>query len=162
MCVIGTALAFLNLFEPGEKFVLPQGSIAMETGGYKGSGRVLEKEELYELFETFLGIASDNVFNEYSMTEISSQFYTRGLGRVHRAPPWTRVLVIDPETGNEVGLGAMGMIRIFDLANVGSVLAVQTEDLAVKRADGFELLGRSPTALPRGCSRSADELLARR
>ena len=46
----------------------------------------------------------------------------------------------------------MGLIRVFDLANVFSVLAIQTEDLAVRRADGFELLGRAALAEPRGCS----------
>jgi hypothetical protein len=29
---------------------------------------------------------------------------------------------------------------------------VQTEDLAVRRGDGFELLGRAAAAEPRGCS----------
>ena len=33
-----------------------------------------------------------------------------------------------------------------------AVLAVQTEDLAVQRDGGFELLGRAPLAEPRGCS----------
>ena len=52
------------------------------------------------------------------------------------------------------------MVRLFDLANLGSVLAIQTQDLAVAREDGtFELLGRDPAALPRGCSRAADEML---
>jgi len=38
------------------------------------------------------------------------------------------------------------------------VLAVQTEDLGVRRDDGLELLGRVATATPRGCSlMSADE-----
>jgi hypothetical protein len=52
------------------------------------------------------------------------------------------------------------MLRLFDLANLGSVLAIQTQDLAVRRGMGFELLGRDPHAIPRGCSRSADELLS--
>jgi hypothetical protein len=67
--------------------------------------------------------------------------------------------VIDPETGNEVATGKAGVLRLFDLANVGSVLAIQTADLAVRRASGFELIGRDPAAIPRGCSRRADELL---
>jgi len=31
-------------------------------------------------------------------------------------------------------------------------MAIQTEDLAVRRGDGFELLGRAQVAEPRGCS----------
>ena len=44
------------------------------------------------------------------------------------------------------------LIRIFDLANVFSVAAIQTEDLGVRRGDGFELIGRAQLAEPRGCS----------
>ena len=48
--------------------------------------------------------------------------------------------------------GETGLLRIFDLANVCSVLAVQTEDLAIRSEDGFELVGRAQLAEPRGCS----------
>jgi hypothetical protein len=44
------------------------------------------------------------------------------------------------------------LIRVFDLANVFSVMAIQTEDLAVRHADGFELIGRAALAESRGCS----------
>ena len=160
--VLGTALAFLHLFERlGGPELLAPGSVAMETGGYKGTGRTLTKAQLYAQFAATLALAPDAVLNEYSMTELSSQWYTRGLGGPHRGPAWTRSLVIDPETGREVEDGGHGMLRLFDLANVGSVLAIQTQDLAIRRGADFELLGRNPAALPRGCSRSADELLSR-
>ncbi len=155
----GTALAFLHLFEQlgAHRFHLPAGSYALETGGYKGSGREIPKAELYAMFGECLGLAPDDVINEYGMTELSSQFYTRGLGQPHEGPPWLRAVVIDPETGGEVAVGETGVLRIFDLANLGSVLAVETQDLAVRRERGFEMLGRDPAALPRGCSRAADE-----
>ena len=157
--VFGTALAFLNFFEmmAERRLTLSAGSYALETGGYKGSGREIPKAELYAMFGEYLGLAPDDVINEYGMTELSSQFYTRGLGGVHEGPPWVRTVVIDPETGGEVAVGETGVLRIFDLANLGSVLAVETQDLAVRRERGFELLGRDPAALPRGCSRAADE-----
>lgn len=163
VALLGTALAFVHLFENREcrSFKLPAGSFALETGGYKGSGREIPKAELYGMFGEHLGLAPDAVLNEYGMTELSSQFYTRGLGRPHEEPPWLRALVIDPETGGEVALGETGVLRIFDLANLGSVLAIETQDLAVRRERGFELLGRDPAALPRGCSRAADERLHR-
>ncbi len=159
VALLGTALAFLHLFdnEDCRHFKLPPGSCAMETGGYKGSAREVPKRELYAMFTEHLGIQPDDVINEYGMTELSSQFYTRGLGGVHEGPPWVRAVVIDPETGGEAAVGETGVLRIFDLANLGSVLAVETQDLAVRRERGFELLGRDPAALPRGCSRAADE-----
>lgn len=160
VCLFGTALAFLNWFESiTHPFILPPGSLAVETGGFKGSGRELPKEELYALFASKLGLAADAVWNEYGMTELSSQAYSRGLGRLHRLPPWMRAMVVDPSGGNEVEVGEVGVLRFFDLANTGSVLAVQTRDLAVRQEGGFELIGRDPTALPRGCSLSADALL---
>ena len=164
--LLGTALAFLHLFEALEQrdgpLTLPPDSQAMETGGYKGTGRTLAKADLYARFYRWLGLPPDAVYNEYGMTELSTPFYTRGLGRPHAGPPWARALVIDPETGREVAEGETGVVRLCDLANVGSVLAIQTQDLAVRRAEGaFELLGRDPAALPRGCSRAADEMLSR-
>ena len=60
---------------------------------------------------------------------------------------------VSPETGYEVGEGETGLIRVFDLANVYSVMAVQTEDLGIHgRDDGFVLAGRALSAEPRGCS----------
>jgi hypothetical protein len=161
--LLGTALAFLHLFERlgNRSIALVGGSIAMETGGYKGTGRTLAKHDLYAMFAAKLGLHADSVVNEYSMTELSSQWYTRGLGNPHYGPQWARALIVDPRTGLEVGEGETGSVRLIDLANLGSVLAIQTQDLAVKHGQGFELLGRDPKAIPRGCSRSADELLGR-
>jgi hypothetical protein len=69
--------------------------------------------------------------------------------------------VTDPVTLQEVGEGETGILLVYDAANVGSVTGIRTQDLAIRRDDGFELLGRDPAALPRGCSRAADEWLGR-
>jgi len=162
VALLGTALAFLNFFEQSTaSFRLPEGSFAMETGGYKGSGRSLPKAELYALFAERFGLEEDAVWNEYGMTELSSQGYTHGLGRPHHTPPWLRTVIIDPASGAEVAIGETGVLRLFDLANLNSVLALETQDLAIRREPGFDLLGRDPAALPRGCSRAVDELLRR-
>lgn len=160
--LFGTALAFLDFFEwmGDRKLVLPAGSIAVETGGYKGTRREMPKSELYRLFQERLGLPPNLVWNEYGMTELTSQFYTSGLGRPHLSPPWARGLVVNPATGVEVKDGETGILRIFDAANLGSACAVQTRDLAIRRGRDFELLGRDPAALPRGCSLTADELLS--
>ena len=159
VALLGTALAFLHLSEHlGDVcFDRRRGTFVLETGGYKGSGREVPKAELYRRIGALFDLQPDDILNEYGMTELSSQFYTRGLGRPHEGPPWVRAVVIDPETGGEAAVGKTGVLRIYDLANLGSVLAVETQDLAVRRERGFELLGRDPAALPRGCSRAADE-----
>jgi len=163
VCLLGTALGFLHLCEQLDEapLALPSGSTAMETGGYKGSGRDIARAGLYGMMAEKLGIAPDNIFNEYGMTELSSQFYARGPRGRHHGPPWARAVVADPVTLEEVAEGETGILLIWDAANVGSVTGLRTQDLAVKRGDAFELLGRDPSALPRGCSRAADEWLSR-
>jgi hypothetical protein len=163
VCLLGTALGFLNLFErmnqSGLSLALPAGSSAMETGGYKGSGRHVSRADLYSLFGDKLGILPDDIYNEYGMTELSSQFYARGPQGLHYGLSWARAVVADPVTLEEVDNGETGILLIYDAANVGSVVGIRTRDLAVKRGEAFELLGRDPAALPRGCSRAADEWL---
>ena len=160
--LLGTAFSFVHWFdqlaESKECFNLPAGSRVLETGGYKGRSRALPKAELHALISGFLGIPEARIVCEYGMSELSSQAYDRVANEDSHSqrrllfPPWARVAIISPETGREVADGETGLLRIFDLANVRSVLAIQTEDLAVRRADGFELIGRAPQAEPRGCS----------
>jgi hypothetical protein len=168
--VLGTAFTFLELLnwmnENRLRISLPSGSRALETGGYKGRTRALPKAELYGLIADRLGIPSTHIVGEYGMCELSSQAYDLVVGaprsqisnfefEIHRRfhfPPWARVQIVSPETGSEVREGETGLIRICDLANVRSVLAVQTEDLGIRRGEGFELVGRATFAEPRGCS----------
>ncbi len=165
LLLLGTAFSFVHLLdflaEQNLRFRLPAGSRVMETGGYKGRSRVVPKAELHTLITQKLGIPQSHIICEYGMSELSSQAYDFQIGissppsrapRHFHFPPWVRVQIISPETNREVAEGETGLIRIFDLANVFSVLAIQTEDLGSRRDDGFELIGRAELAEPRGCS----------
>jgi hypothetical protein len=156
--VLGTAFAFMNLFDAGLAAKFPVGSRAMETGGYKGRSREVPKRELHRLIHERLGI--EHVINEYGMTELSTQFYDEKPGSdVKDVPHWARVLIIDPMTGKQAQTGERGLIRIFDLANLWTAMCIQTEDLGIAHADGrFELLGRAAGAEVRGCSLNAESL----
>jgi len=120
----------------------------------------MPKAELHALITDRLGVPRENILCEYGMSELSSQAYDSEIHppssirhpRIFHFPPWVRVQIISPESGREVDEGETGLIRIFDLANVFSVAAIQTEDLGVRRGDGFELVGRAQLAEPRGCS----------
>jgi hypothetical protein len=159
--ILGTAFSFVHLLdylvERDLRVELPAGSRVMETGGYKNRSRTLPKSELHALITEWLGIPAENIISEFGMSELSSQAYDasrlapRASRRFH-FPPWSRVQIISPETGREVAGGETGLIGIFDLANVFSIAAIQTEDLGVRRGDGFELIGRAQLAEPRGCS----------
>ncbi len=152
--VLGTAFSFVHLLdflaEKNLRLTLPPGSRVLETGGYKNRSRSLPKAELHALITERLGVPRENIICEYGMSELSSQAYSTS-GDFH-FPPWARAQIVSPETGHEVADGETGLIRVLDLANVFSVAAIQTEDLAIRRGDGFELLGRAQLAEPRGCS----------
>jgi Acyl-protein synthetase, LuxE len=155
--LLGTAFSFVHLldFLVGNKlsFRLPPESRVMETGGYKNRSRTMPKEELHALITERLGIPAENIICEYGMSELCSQAYDSIIHpRIFRFPPWARVQIVSPETGREVADGETGLVRVFDLANVFSVMALQTEDLGVRRGDGFELIGRAQFVEPRGCS----------
>ena len=160
--LLGTAFSFVHLLDHLAKqkrhLQLSPGSRVLETGGYKGRSRSLPQTELHALLTSFLNIPAAQIVCEYGMSELSSQAYDRSAGnrtnpqRRFQFPPWTRVKIISPETGRGVAEGETGLLRIYDLANVRSVMALQTEDLAVRRGDGFELVGRAALAEPRGCS----------
>ncbi len=173
--LLGTAFSFVHLLdylvEQDLKFPVSAQARVLETGGYKNRSRAMPKAELHALITERLGVPPENILCEYGMSELSSQAYAvmnderqvaAGTSAAQEAPrvthhfkfpPWARVQLISPETGREVSEGETGLIRIFDLANVFSVAAVQTEDLGIRRGDGFELIGRAPRAEPRGCSR---------
>jgi Acyl-protein synthetase, LuxE len=154
--ILGTAFSFVHLLnylaEKDLRFQLPYGSRIMETGGYKNRSRSLPKARLHFLLSELLGVSRENIICEYGMSELSSQAYDTGPERQFRFPPWARVQIISPETGREVADGETGLIRLFDLANIFSVAAIQTEDLGVRRGRGFELIGRAALAEARGCS----------
>jgi hypothetical protein len=173
--LLGTAFSFVHLLDHMAQrnlaLRLPAGSRVMETGGYKGRSRALSKPELHSFIASEFGIPRSCIVCEYGMSELSSQAYDRVCwspsqpgrkplfadvshqeARCFRFPSWVRVQIVSPESGQPVTEAQTGLIRVFDLANVYSVMAVQTDDLAVRRGDGFELIGRAELAEARGCS----------
>ena len=169
----GTAFAFVHWLDwlKGRSvgFDLPRGSLIMETGGFKGRSRVLDRPEFYASLSEAHGVPSEAIVNEYGMTELLSQFYDgpraalSGMAleaRRHVPPPWVRTRVLDPNTLSALPTGRPGLLCHYDLANAGSVMAVLTEDLGIAVDDGFRVLGRVQGAEPRGCSLAMDDLLS--
>ncbi|MGE0787297.1 MAG: acyl-protein synthetase [Sandaracinaceae bacterium] len=168
VALLGTSFAFIHAEDAlGERrYALPSGSRIMQTGGTKGRSREVSADALTSALAVRYGVPEPFVVAEYSMTELSSQMYERTLrdayeGRApirrYWVPGWVRATATDPET-----LGAargIGVLRIDDAANLDSVSAVQTADLARVDDDGLELLGRAPGAVPRGCSLAIEEAL---
>lgn len=172
LLLLGTAFAWVHWLEwaeaRGQRFHLPPGTRLMETGGFKGRAREVPRRVLYQRLEEALGVPAGRMVNEYGMTELMSQMYEPVLGddagvegeRAHRAPPWLGIQVLHPETLEPRSGGEVGVLAFMDLANVGSVSAVLTEDLGRLDRDGrLRLQGRAPGAEPRGCSLALEEIL---
>jgi hypothetical protein len=170
LLLLATSFALVALLDAlaGAALPLPQGSVVMQTGGYKGRTREVPADELRSALARTFGLDESSLVSEYGMTELSSQLYegtlpgsalesSRG---IYAEPPWLRVTPVDPVTLVRVPDGEIGLARFIDLANVDSAVAILTRDLVRRRDGGIELLGRSPGAPPRGCSLAIEALLS--
>ena len=176
VCMLGTTASLSALFECLERretrIALAPGSRIMDTGGAKGQAIPLDAEAVCACASELLGIAPQMVINEYGMTELCSQLYdatsfnsdddSAPSQRVKIAPPWLRAAAVDPVTLKPVAASEIGLLRFFDLANVGSVSAILTEDFGIvnEGGDRVRVMGRSGVAEPRGCALAIEEFEA--
>jgi hypothetical protein len=164
LCLLGTTLGFgewLVRLRDGRSAAgtLPRGSVVMDTGGVKGREGLDRAGVVGGLMSRF-GLPAEAIVNEFGMTELLSQRYGRGEPASPLVgPPWLRTRVLDPVTLDELPVGEVGLLCHFDLANLGSVCAVLTEDRGRILGPGIEWMGRTEGAPPRGCSLATAELL---
>jgi hypothetical protein len=175
VCILGTTAASAKLFQSiqqrGRALQLAAGSRLMDTGGAKGQVSPLTPVEVVTRAQATLGIEPALVINEYGMTEMCSQLYDAtlfnsdftGLGeyRFKLPPPWLRPTILDPVTLRPAAEGQVGLIGFFDLANVGSISALMTEDFGFMHDGAMAILGRAATAGARGCALSINEFARR-
>ena len=172
--LLGTTLLFQAYLarcdREGVRFSLPPGSRAMDTGGAKGARVEVRREEIVAAFQRVLGIPSTHLVNEYGMAELGSQFYEDTLLATHERrdadtgfaiPPWVRTRVLDPETMRPCPDGQPGLLVHYDLANLDTPMAIQTEDVGVCERGRLRLEGRLPEAERRGCSLPFEQFLER-
>lgn len=151
LIVFGAAFGLLDLVEQAT-FSLPDGALVVETGGMKTHRRSVERSDLHDRLARGFGVPKSAVRSEYGMCELLSQCYTRGAG-VFLPPSWMRAWIVDPDAPfDELAPGSPGALAVLDLANIYSAAAVLTQDRAVRRGDGFEVLGRLTGAELRGCN----------
>lgn len=165
--LLGASFSFVHLFEALEKlertFVLPKGSQLLDTGGYKNQSAELDAQSFYQKMHDYLGVERKNCINMFGMTELSTQLYTDGsqsLPAVTSGPHWIQTRVVHPSTGEDVPEGEAGVLVQVDLANYNSVAAILTEDMGIKKDNGFVFLGRVQGAEAKGCSLALDEFIS--
>ena len=150
-----TAFALAQFIEQDVWCSIPDGSVLMVTGGFKGHQVSLSDVELY--LQTKRRFPKTTLLTEYGMTELSSQLWGYP-NKPYCAPPWMRVWACDPITGQSLPPGTRGQLRFFDLANVDSALVIETMDEGVVDENGqVHLSGRISNSDVRGCSLTAED-----
>lgn len=124
--------------------------IVIETGGMKGRKEEMTKDELLKILKD--GFKTDQIYSEYSMTELLSQAYSLG-NNEYDCPNWMRIMIRNTEDPFAYEKeGRTGAINIIDLANIHSCSFIATQDLGKIIGDKFQVLGRIDHSDIRGCS----------
>lgn len=146
--LLGVTFALLDFSEAYPQQL--EHTIVMETGGMKGRGKELTREDLHATLGKRLGIKK--IHAEYGMTELLSQAYSFGNGR-YQCPPWMKVYVRSEDDPLSVSVKGSGIIQVIDLANIFSCSFIATQDVGTVFEDGtFEISGRLDNSDLRGCS----------
>jgi len=151
--LIGVTFALLDL---AKDYGFPlKHTVIMETGGMKGRGRELIREEVHEILKKSFSL--ENIHAEYGMTELLSQAYSKGNG-MFKTVPWMKILLREEDDPFNLNPPLrrgrqQGIINVIDLANIYSCSFIATDDIGRLHPDGsFEVLGRMDAADVRGCS----------
>ena len=149
-CIIGVTHALLD-WSLKCKPKLPPQTLVMETGGMKGRGKELVREELHQILCDHLSVSE--IFSEYGMTELFSQFYSLGKNDFFE-PDSSRVLIREiRDPFSKRIYNRTGVIKVMDLANAHSCAFIETQDLGMQKPNGsFQVLGRLDNTQARGCN----------
>lgn len=158
VAMIGSTSAFVFFFKAcrqrGVSFHLPAGSRIGDGGGYRGRFGELTQEDYLRLAWEVLGIPFSHCVNVLGMAESATNFFDDTLRgavtgeptgkRMRRNPPWTRTVAVSLDKLEILPPGEVGLLRHYDVVNLPTVLAVQTDNLGYTDAAGnFQIVGRA-------------------
>lgn len=158
VALIGATSAFVYFLKAAERrkmrFCLPPGSRVCDGGGYRGRFGVVDRDDYYGLVEELLGVPRHMCVNTLGLGESATNYFDDTLRRHvlglpasprHKVPPaWTRTQVVSAETAEVLPSGGIGLIRHYDLANLPTVIGVQSDNLGMMDdRGGFEIVGRA-------------------
>jgi acyl-CoA synthetase (AMP-forming)/AMP-acid ligase II len=133
------------------------GVMVMETGGMKGHGPELIREDLHQRLQAAWGLPA--IHAEYGMTELFSQAYAPGDGRFVPSPTLRATVRDIHDPFHFPGYGRSGLLCFTDLANFATQCFIATQDLGRVYEDGrFEVLGRLDGSEVRGCNLLVQDL----
>lgn len=161
VAMIGSTSAFVYFLQAcrgkGIAFALPPGSRIGDGGGYRGRFGEMTQEDYFSLARDILGIPASHCVNVLGMAETATNFFDNvlreavfpervraGGRRLRFVPPWARVQAVDGESLQPLPHGRIGLLRHFDVVNLPTVVAVQTDNLGFTDASGgFQIVGRA-------------------
>ncbi len=124
--------------------------IIIETGGMKGRGEELTKNELHQILKKAFFVP--NIHSEYGMTELLSQGYAKE-SEIFQTPNHLKILL--REINDPFAISPTlkkGIINVIDLANIDSCAFIATQDLGEMADNGFKIIGRVDNSEVRGCN----------
>ncbi|MDQ3016872.1 MAG: acyl transferase [Bacteroidota bacterium] len=147
--LIGVSFALLELFASR---IIPiwDELIVIETGGMKGRGPEITRDELHQKLKT--NHPALRIVSEYGMTELLSQAYM--ITDHFRPGPTMKIFIRDiSDPLSILPFGQRGAVNIIDLANLDSCTYIATDDVGRVYEDGsFDILGRIDQSDLRGCN----------
>lgn len=144
--LFGVTFALLDLADQG---IQPKNTTIIETGGMKGRGKELTRDELHLVLQSKLKPKA--IHSEYGMTELLSQAYLKD--KTFSCPPWMKVLIREASDPFHIQTQGRGALNVIDLANLQSCSFIATDDLGKLNSSGeFEVLGRIDHSQIRGCN----------
>ena len=137
----------------GLRLQLPKGSLLTMGGGWKQfEGEKVEKEELYRLAWSVLGIPEENCVEFFGAVEHPILYTTCRHHHFH-VPVYSRILIRDVDTLRPVPNGTPGLVNLLTpMAGSVPVLSIMTDDLGILHDGG---------TCPCGCGAPWLELLGR-
>ena len=148
--LLGVSFALLDLASRYKFDFDTTNLIVMETGGMKGRGKELVRDEMHSILCNAFNVNA--IHSEYGMTELLSQAYSPQKGAYNTAP-WMKILLRETTDPLSISERSQGAINIIDLANIHSCSFIATQDMGGFNEDGsFEVLGRIDNSQIRGCN----------
>jgi hypothetical protein len=157
--IIGATSALVYFLQAcrrdGRAFSLPPASRVCDGGGYHGRFGPVTRDEYFEMAAEVLGVPEEYCINTLGAAETATNLFHDTLRRhvlglpprerTRPVPPWSRVRAMSVDDLTPLPDGEVGLLAHWDLANVPTVLAVQTDNLGYTSHDGTccEIVGRA-------------------
>lgn len=163
VALVGSTSAFVYFLNAAKRrglsFRLPAGSRLCDGGGYRGRFGEMTRDAYYDLAAEVLSVPAHLCVNTLGMAESATNYFDDCLRNAvtgampadeaaasrRKVPaPWARVTAHSVEDLSLLPDGEIGLLRHYDVANLPTVIGLQTDNLGMTvPGGGFEIIGRA-------------------